>query len=282
MAFLLGLRASQKPETAIVETPKLEIKEAPHLEAQPPSSSTESFYEVLKVIDGDTIDVNLDGEMERIRLIGINTPETVDPRKLVECFSHEASEKAKDILSGKRALLESDPAQGERDKYGRLLRYVFLEDGINFNLLMIREGYAYEYTYDLPYKYQAEFKQAQKYAEKNGLGLGGKLWGGPAPRPPPAGAPSRWRLRYQRQHQRQEGEDLSRARLWFIRQNGHRRIGRRKMVLFGTRSPKRRVAQGVELLISARQGLADYLFLSKNQVGYLREQKLMLDISLLK
>lgn len=193
LAFLLGLRASQKPETAIVETPKLEIKEAPHLEAQPPSSSTESFYEVLKVIDGDTIDVNLDGEMERIRLIGINTPETVDPRKLVECFSHEASEKAKDILSGKRALLESDPAQGERDKYGRLLRYVFLEDGINFNLLMIREGYAYEYTYDLPYKYQAEFKQAQKYAEKNGLGLWGKLCEGQtsvttAPAAPAAGA----------------------------------------------------------------------------------------------
>ncbi len=136
---------------------------------------TRQLYEVVKVVDGDTIDIELDGEVERLRLIGINTPETVDPRKPVECFGREASDKTKSLLSGKKVALESEQSQDERDKYGRLLRYVFLEDDTNFNLLMIREGYAYEYTYDLPYKYQVEFKQAQKYAEENNIGLWGKI-----------------------------------------------------------------------------------------------------------
>lgn len=128
-------------------------------------------YDVVKVVDGDTIDVSIDGKVERLRLIGINTPETVDPKKPVECFGIEASNKAKKELEGKKVLLESDSSQNERDKYNRLLRYVFLEDGTNFNLTMISEGYAYEYTYALPYKYQSEFKEAQIKAseEKNGL-----------------------------------------------------------------------------------------------------------------
>jgi micrococcal nuclease len=136
-----------------------------------PVVNSNQLYEVVKVIDGDTIDIRINDKIERLRLIGINTPETVDPRKPVECFGKQASEKARALLDGKQVSIESDSTQGERDKYNRLLRYVFLEDGTNLNLLMIREGYAYEYTYDLPYKYQNEFKQAQKYAEENELGL---------------------------------------------------------------------------------------------------------------
>ena len=126
------------------------------------STTSLKYYSVSRVVDGDTIDVSIDGKVKRLRLIGINTPETVDPRKLVECFGVEASNKAKTLLTGKKVSLESDGSQGELDKYNRLLRYVFLEDGTNINLLMIKEGYAYEYTYNLPYKYQAEFKNAQK------------------------------------------------------------------------------------------------------------------------
>lgn len=133
--------------------------------------ATQKTFEVVKVVDGDTIDVSINSTVKRIRLIGINTPETVDPRKLVECFGVEASNKAKLLLSGKKVILENDSSQGEKDKYGRLLRYVFLEDGTNFNLTMIKEGYAYEYTYNLPYKYQAEFKKAQKEAETTKAGL---------------------------------------------------------------------------------------------------------------
>lgn len=138
-------------------------------------SSDSKLYDVVKVVDGDTIDVLIDGKTERIRLIGINTPETVDPRKPVECFGVEASNKAKELLTGKRVMLESDASQDERDKYGRLLRYVFLEDRTNFNLLMIKGGYAYEYTYNIPYKYQTEFKESQRQAEINKSGLWGEV-----------------------------------------------------------------------------------------------------------
>ncbi len=130
-----------------------------------------TLYEVSKVIDGDTINLIVNNKKETIRLIGINSPETQDPRKPVECFGKEASLKAREILSNKKVRVESDPTQGDKDKYNRLLRYVFLEDGTNFNKLMIEEGYAFEYTYNIPYKYQIEFKKAQKDAELNKKGL---------------------------------------------------------------------------------------------------------------
>lgn len=134
----------------------------------PPQSE---MFPVTKVIDGDTVAIDMDGISETLRLIGINTPETVDPRKPVECFGVEASNKAKAVLTGQEVSIETDTSQGERDKYGRLLAYVFLKDGTNFNRLMIEEGYAYEYTYNLPYKYQSEFKEAQREAQTNNIGL---------------------------------------------------------------------------------------------------------------
>ncbi|MCK5510516.1 thermonuclease family protein [Candidatus Parcubacteria bacterium] len=129
------------------------------------------LYSVVKVVDGDTVAVNINGVKETLRLIGIDTPETVHPSKPVQCFGIEASNKAKELLNNKSVRLESDSTQSERDKYGRLLRYVFLEDGINFNKLMISEGYAFEYTYGTFYKYQNEFKQAEREARENKTGL---------------------------------------------------------------------------------------------------------------
>lgn len=131
----------------------------------------DNLYKIIRVIDGDTIIVEINSRKEKIRLLGINTPESVDPRRPVECFGIEASDKAKEILAGGNVRLETDSTASEKDKYGRLLRYVFLEDGTNFNRMMISEGYAYEYTYDLPYKYQSEFKQAEKEARENKKGL---------------------------------------------------------------------------------------------------------------
>ena len=144
-------------------------KQAPAPKPQTPQAA--EAHRVAKVVDGDTIDVEIDGQVKRVRLIGVNTPETVDPRRPVECFGREASNKAKELLAGKRVRLEVDPSQDERDRYGRLLRYVFLEDGRNFNKLMIEEGYAYEYTYEQPYKYQAEFREAHIEAASNKRGL---------------------------------------------------------------------------------------------------------------
>lgn len=130
------------------------------------------MFKVAKVIDGDTIKVVVNNKEETVRLIGIDTPEVVDPRKPVQCFGIEASNKAKEILQNRMVILESDAASGDADQYDRLLRYVFLEDGTNVNKLMIEEGYAHEYTYkDNQYKYRNEFIEKEKEARENKRGL---------------------------------------------------------------------------------------------------------------
>lgn len=135
------------------------------------TTSTTVLHRVIRVVDGDTLVVDMQGVPEKVRLIGINTPETVDPRKPVECFGKEASDAAKRLLAGQVVRIETDSSQGERDKYGRLLAYVFLPNDVNINRYMIAEGYAYEYTYHVPYQYQKEFKQAQRDAEAHHKGL---------------------------------------------------------------------------------------------------------------
>ncbi|HRI05722.1 MAG TPA: thermonuclease family protein [Candidatus Dojkabacteria bacterium] len=128
------------------------------------------LLDVIEVVDGDTIKVS---ELGTLRLIGIDTPETVDPRKPVQCFGKEASDKAKSLLSGKKVRLEFDTSQGRLDKYGRTLAYVYREDGLFFNKEMIKQGFAHEYTYSTPYKYQSEFKKAQSEAQEAKSGLWG-------------------------------------------------------------------------------------------------------------
>lgn len=134
-------------------------------------SAQRKLYPVLHVVDGDTLDIAMGGVKTKLRLIGINTPEVVDPQRKVECFGKEASMKAKALLMGSEVSIELDPSQDKYDKYGRLLAYVYLPNGTSFNKRMIEEGYAYEYTYRLPYKYQREFKQAQYDAKRAGRGL---------------------------------------------------------------------------------------------------------------
>lgn len=137
-------------------------------EAQSNASAT---YNVVEVVDGDTVKLNINGTIETVRLIGIDTPETVHPSKPVECFGIEASNKAKTTLTGKTVTFETDASQGTRDKYGRLLGYIILSNGTNFNKMMIEQGYAYEYTYSTPYKYQSAFKTAEQNARTSGAGL---------------------------------------------------------------------------------------------------------------
>lgn len=156
--------ASQDNQLAIaIKTVREEYEEI--------EQTAEIFYEVIKVVDGDTLSVNIDGKTQTLRLIGIDTPETVHPSKPVECFGVEASNKAKEVLNYQSVKIEKDATQGDYDKYNRLLAYVILEDGTNFNKMMIEEGYAYEYTYNLPYKYQSEFKQAEEQAKALKKGL---------------------------------------------------------------------------------------------------------------
>jgi micrococcal nuclease len=128
-------------------------------------------FTVTKVVDGDTIWVNNNGKRQKIRMIGMDTPETVDPRKPVQCFGLEASAQAKTILGGQSVYLETDPSQDTVDKYGRTLAYVWTTSGRLFNLDMIADGYAHEYTYYVPYRYQQEFKAAQSDARTQERGL---------------------------------------------------------------------------------------------------------------
>jgi micrococcal nuclease len=131
----------------------------------------ETAYKVSRVVDGDTLKVMINGTEETVRVIGINTPETVDPRKPVECFGHEASDFGKGLLTGKNVTLTIDPTQDETDKYHRLLRYVTLPDGHDYGEVMIRSGYAYEYTYQIPYEKQSVYKSAQAEAQQEERGL---------------------------------------------------------------------------------------------------------------
>lgn len=168
----------EKPETSSFKepvanpTPATTIKSETKPQATPltPQANVVA-YAVTSITDGDTIKVNINGTIETLRIIGLDTPETVDPRKPVQCFGEEATNKAKELLSGKMVTLESDPTQTDRDIYGRLLRYVFLQDGTDFGKYMIASGYAYEYTYKTPYKYQSAYKSAQANAKANNLGL---------------------------------------------------------------------------------------------------------------
>jgi endonuclease YncB( thermonuclease family) len=128
-------------------------------------------FSVTKVIDGDTIMVEIDGLDKRVRLIGIDSPELVHPGKEIECFSREASNKMQELVSGKFVVLKSDPTQENEDKYGRLLRYVYTLEGMDINFTMIEQGYAFEYTYVYPYEKQNIYKNAERYAKENKLGL---------------------------------------------------------------------------------------------------------------
>jgi len=131
-------------------------------------------YKVVEVVDGDTIKILYDGVKTSVRLIGIDTPETVDPREPVQCFGKEASAKMKSLVDGKEVGIMFDSTQGTKDKYGRLLLYIWV-DNIFVNELMIKEGYAYEYTYSTPYQYQTQFKEAQRLAESSESGLWGDI-----------------------------------------------------------------------------------------------------------
>ena len=126
---------------------------------------------VSRVVDGDTLDADCAGQIARVRLIGVDTPEVVDPRKTVQCFGHEASDFSKKTLTGQQVRLEADATQDDKDKYGRLLRYVRLADGRLFNQMLIDAGYGFEYTYQIPYQYQKQFKEAEQQARINKAGL---------------------------------------------------------------------------------------------------------------
>jgi len=129
-------------------------------------------YKVLKVYDGDTIQIDMNGSSEKVRLIGVDTPETQDPRKAVQCFGKAASEFTAKLIAGQSVRLESDPQSSNRDRYGRLLRYVYLPDGRLVQAEIIKSGYGFAYT-SFPFANAQEFERYEKEARDNNRGLWG-------------------------------------------------------------------------------------------------------------
>lgn len=179
LTFVLPkLRPSAEPVPADAENTPIENATVAtstlflHLSSStPPEALVGDLFPIAKVIDGDTIDVAISSGTARIRLIGINTPETVDPRRPVQCFGKEASDHLKEMLTDRSVRLLADASQDDKDKYGRLLRYVFRNDGLAINAELVWSGFAQEYTYKTPHRFQKEFRAYQAEAQSQGRGL---------------------------------------------------------------------------------------------------------------
>ena len=131
------------------------------------------YYPVSYVVDGDTFKASIGGKDITVRMLGINTPETVDPRKAPECFGHEASDETKRLLGGKKVQLHFNPNRELKDKYGRYLAYTYREDGLFVNEELLKQGFAKEYTYGSAYIFQHEFRGIEASAQKDKKGLWG-------------------------------------------------------------------------------------------------------------
>lgn len=178
MYILLGLLLSlsvsyistQRPDlfpVVPVSTPKstgIAVEQASP-SATPATSHGGVFATVVSVVDGDTIKIE-GGEV--VRYIGMNTPEAVAPKKPVECFGKEASVKNKELVQGKTVELVRDVSN--RDRYGRLLRYVWIGDEM-INETLVKEGYAQVSTYPPDVAEVDRFLAAQRKAEQDKAGM---------------------------------------------------------------------------------------------------------------
>lgn len=143
-----------------------------------PKGDTSTGIGVVRVVDGDTIHVNVDGQDVTVRMVGINTPETAKPDSPIECFGPEASAFARQSLTGRTITLEYDASQGLTDRYGRTLAYVWVEQpggGLRmFNLDAVAGGYAEERQYGgTPFAWKDEFRVAEDGARAASAGMWG-------------------------------------------------------------------------------------------------------------
>jgi len=138
------------------------------------------LYPVDHSVDGDTIVVNMNGTKETIRFIGIDTPETHKPNTPVQCYGPAAAAYTKNRITaaGNKVRLVSDSLSTNRDRYNRLLRYVYLPDGTNLNEQIVSNGYGFYYPY-FPFSKKSQFAAAEKTAMDAKKGL----WGNCTPTP---------------------------------------------------------------------------------------------------
>lgn len=136
------------------------------------SEQQPGLYSISRFVDGDTIVVNMDGHDESIRMIGIDTPETHKPNSPVQCYGPAASAYMKNVIGASKVRLESDPKSQNRDRYDRLLRYVYLPDGRLVAEESIRNGFGFAYT-QFPFTKSTEFIAAEAQAKQGNKGLWG-------------------------------------------------------------------------------------------------------------
>lgn len=165
VSFFAGRTTSRTPTNLPTTLPITSPTAPTNTNEAPKTQNSNALFKVTRVIDGDTIELE---NGERVRYIGIDTPETVDPRKPVQCFGVEASRKNKELVEGKSVRLEKDIT--DKDKYNRLLRYVWIDD-ILINLELVKQGFAHSYSYPPDIKYQDRFRLAEQQAREAKIGL---------------------------------------------------------------------------------------------------------------
>ncbi|HET8708739.1 MAG TPA: thermonuclease family protein [Candidatus Saccharimonadales bacterium] len=140
--------------------------------------SQPGLYSVDHFVDGDTIAVRMNGHNETIRFIGVDTPETHKPNTPVQCYGPAAAAFTKNTIGNQKVRLALDPKSSNRDRYDRLLRYVYLPDGTLLNEKLIEDGYGFYYPY-FPFTKSSEFARAERSAQAAHRGL----WGNCRPTP---------------------------------------------------------------------------------------------------
>ncbi len=140
------------------------------------------LYAIDHFIDGDTVAVDMNGHVESVRFVGIDTPETHKPDTPVQCYGPEASAYTERLIGRNKVRLVSDSLSTDRDRYGRLLRYIYLPDGTFVNEQLVKEGYAFYYPY-FPFGKSAAFKADEEAAIAARKGL----WSKCKPKPTDAG-----------------------------------------------------------------------------------------------
>ncbi len=136
------------------------------------------LYTVSRFVDGDTITVDMNGTPETLRFIGVDTPETHKPNTPVQCYGPAAAVFTKNTIGTQKVRLESDSLSTNRDRYNRLLRYVYTADGKFINEILIQQGYGFYYPY-FPFSKSQQFEADQKQAMAANKGL----WGNCHPTP---------------------------------------------------------------------------------------------------
>jgi micrococcal nuclease len=157
---------SPAESVAAVPAPAEAPADAP---AEPAPADEGGLVPVVSVTDGDTIRVRVAGVTERVRVIGIDTPEL----RSDECYAQQAASKMQSLVQSKQVRLTGDPTQSDRDRFDRLLRHVALPDGRQVAEILIAGGFGEEYTYDAPYAGRDAYRAAQEAAREAGSGIWG-------------------------------------------------------------------------------------------------------------